>query len=91
MTFLLCLIMTIISMLAIWNNWIWLDENGYNLKQELRPGFFEFWFIITPKYFLGLIGIKPSRSFLSVDIGEERARKIKRFIDIDDESSRRPG
>ena len=34
---------------GVWNNWIWLGKDGYNLPQPLRPGFFRFWFVIAPR------------------------------------------
>ena len=39
---------------GIWNNWIWIGKNGYNLPHNLRPGFFRFWFSVIPRKALGL-------------------------------------
>ena len=38
---------------GIWNNWIWIGKDGYNLPYNLRPGFFRFWFSIMPRRILG--------------------------------------
>jgi len=39
---------------GIWNNWIWIGKDGYNLPLNLQPGFFRFWFSIVPRKILGL-------------------------------------
>ena len=51
---LFCGFLTIVAMMAIWNHWIWIGRDGYNLPDRLRPGFFRFWFVITPSFLLGM-------------------------------------
>jgi hypothetical protein len=46
--------LVLVLMLGIWNNWIWIGKDGYNLPSELRPGFFRFWFYVAPRYLLGM-------------------------------------
>jgi hypothetical protein len=38
---------------GIWNNWIWIGKDGYNLLYHLRPGFFRFWFSVIPRKIFG--------------------------------------
>ncbi|MBI4118489.1 MAG: hypothetical protein HY455_03075 [Parcubacteria group bacterium] len=42
----------VVGMVSIWGYWIWIGKDGYMLIE--RPGFFRFWFVITPRYFLGM-------------------------------------
>ncbi|MBI4120767.1 MAG: hypothetical protein HY457_00725 [Parcubacteria group bacterium] len=42
----------LVAMVGIWNNWIWVRKDGNMLTD--CPGFFRFWFIITPRYLLGM-------------------------------------
>lgn len=46
--------LAVIAMLTTWGYWIWIGKDGYNLPERLRPGFFRFWFVITPRFFLGM-------------------------------------
>lgn len=44
---------TLLTLLGIWNNWIWIGKDGYMLDPNLRPGFLKFWLQITPLYLVG--------------------------------------
>jgi hypothetical protein len=43
-----------LCMLSIWVGWTWIGTDGHMLRKDLRPGFFKFWFSITPRFLLGL-------------------------------------
>jgi hypothetical protein len=41
------------GLIGIWDNWIWLGKDGWNLPLHQRPGFFKFWLVIIPRYITG--------------------------------------
>jgi hypothetical protein len=47
-------IVAVCGLAGIWNNWIWIGKNGYNLPYELRPSFCRFWFSVVPRKIVGL-------------------------------------
>ncbi len=46
--------LVIIGMVGIWGNFSWRDKDAVMLPLSAQPGFFRFWFSITPRYLLGL-------------------------------------
>ena len=47
-------VVVVIGLIGIWNNWIWIGKDGFNLPYKLQPSFFRFWFSIVPRNILGL-------------------------------------
>ncbi|MBI5733253.1 hypothetical protein HY967_04900 [Candidatus Jorgensenbacteria bacterium] len=37
------IVVGIVAMIGMWNNWIWIGDDGYLIPYERRPGFFKFW------------------------------------------------
>ena len=46
--------MGILSLIAIWSNWLWIAPDGFSYTRELTPGFFEFWCSHLPRRIVGM-------------------------------------
>ena len=47
-------VIAICGLVGVWNNWVWIGKDGYNLPYNLRPGFFKFWFSVMPRWLMRL-------------------------------------